>query len=285
MYINFDFPPLLYYIRSNPDYFSPGMTHMSRTGIDFFDLLVVFDGSLHLWEDGITYDLQEKEFLILEPNKKHYGYRPSSSNTHYYWLHFQVTGPYHLTPDENLSFNIATDDIHTLSIPKHGKLLKTHAIYEQFKELTNLHTYSNSLFKHQQQIIFHQLVHQLISQTKKTTTASSPSQQVVQIAEQTVHFLEKNFSEEITYETLSNHLNFNLTYIARCFKKIYGLTPLDYLKKIRLKEAEFNLIHSDHSIEKIALDAGFNSNSYFSRTFSKEFGLSPSQYRNRISEK
>ena len=284
MYINFDFPPLLYYIRSNPDYFSPGMTHMARNEIDFFDLLVVFEGALHIWEDGEKFDVKEKEFLILEPYKKHYGYKPSKENTHYYWLHFQVTGPYHLTPEENPSFNIATDDIHTLSIPKHGKLLKTHAIYEHFKELTNLHTYSNSLFKHQQQIIFHQLIHQIMSQTKKAIKSSSPSQQVALIAEETVHFLEKNFSENITYETLSNHLNFNCTYISRCFKKIYGITPLDYLKKIRLKEAEFDLIHSDRTIEKIAMDVGFNSNSYFSRTFSQEFGVSPSQYRNRVNK-
>ena len=106
-----------------------------------------------------------------------------------------------------------------------------------------------------------------------------------QIAEKTVHFLEKNFNQEITYSTLSNHLNFNSTYISRCFKKIYGLTPLDYLKKIRLKEAEFNLIHTDFTVEKIAFDIGFNSNSYFSRTFSKEYGLSPLQYRNSISAK
>jgi len=285
MYLNFDFPPLLYYIRSNPDYFYPGMTHMSRNNIDFFDLLIVLEGSLHLWEAEKIYDVTAKEFLILEPNKKHYGYKPSVENTHYFWLHFQATGDYRVTVEEQASFSINTDDIHTLSIPKHGKLLNTHILTEHLKELTNLHTYSNHLFKHQQQIIFQQLIHQLISQNKSNETDSSISPQIIQIAEETVRFLEKNFSQNITYQTLGEYLKFNSTYITRCFKKIYGLTPLDYLKKIRLKEAEFQLIHTGSTVEKIAIEVGFNSNSYFSRTFSKEFGLSPSQYRSTIHEK
>lgn len=280
MYLNFNFPPLLYYIRSNPDYFTSGMTHMSRNSIDFFDLLVVLEGSLHLWEDGQIYDIYSKEFLILEPNKKHYGYKPSAENTHYFWLHFQATGDYYSTKEKQMSLNIHTDSTHTLSIPKQGKLFNTHIINEQFKELTSLHIYSNSLFKHQQQIIFHQLIHQLISQNKNDEIESAISQQVVQIAEETVRFLEKKFNQELTYEIISKHLKFNSTYITRCFKKIYGITPLSYLKKIRLQEAEFQLIHTEATVEKIAIYTGFNSNSYFSRTFSKEFGLPPLQYRN-----
>jgi len=282
MFINFNFPPLLYYIRSNPDYFKPGDTHMSRTSIDFFDLLVVFEGELHLWEDGKIFSIKEKEFLILEPNKKHYGLKPSTVNTHYFWLHFGASGPHSNSEFESPSFNIATDGIHTLSIQKFGKLIKTQKIYNFFEALTDLHTYSNSLFKQQQQIIFHQLIHELITQTHKETTSDTPSDTIINIAEQAAYFLEKNFHLEITYETLSEHLNFNCVYISRCFKKIYGITPLDYLKKIRLKEAEFNLIHTDHSIDKIASFTGFNSTSYFSKQFTKTYGLSPSLYRKRM---
>lgn len=274
MFINFEFPPLLFYLRSNPDTFLPGAVHVLRETIDFFDILFVFEGTLHLWEDGDTFDIGPGEFLILEPNKKHYGYRSSTEKTHYYWLHFQTTGYYFTSKTEPL--HLAIDQKHhLLSFPKFGTLNNVHLVYEQLKEMSKLHTYSNSLQKHQQQMIFQQMIPQLLL----NRTHQKESHQVIQVAESCVRFLEQNFMNEIDYRTISEQLNFTSTYVTRCLKKVYGITPLDYLKKIRIEEAKFDLLHTDLSIETIAFRVGYSSISYFSRIFSKEVGLSPIQYR------
>lgn len=278
MFLNFEFPPLLYYMRSNPDTFPPGTVHMSRRRIDFFDLLVVFKGTLHLWEDGDQFDIEAGQFLILEPNKRHYGHKPSEKEAYYFWLHFNTEGT-HYTSLKHPIFLDYENLYQTLTFPKFGDIRNANILHEQFKELSRLHTYSNTMHKLQQQTIFQQMLPHLLSQEKYPHT----SLQILEIAEATMTYLEKNFRNNITYDTLSRHFNFTSTYIVRCFKNIYHVTPLDYLKNIRLKEAKFILAYSNASIEHISLEVGFNSVSYFSRTFTKAFGVSPLQYRKAYS--
>ena len=273
MFLNFEFPPLLYYIRSGPGLFEPGRLHMHNKRATFFDLLVVFEGKMFLWEAGKEYEINKGEFLILEPGNEHYGSKSHTESTFYYWAHFQATGNFFHTPDEQHVLEL-TDYRNVLSIPKKGKLQHTHLILDQLKALENLHTYSDKMYKHQQQIIFQQLIPQLMKQKSATV-----SQQVERVAKETARFLEESFREEISYDFLSQQFNFTSTYITRCFKKIYGMTPLAYLNKIRLEEAKFSLRNTDLTIEKIAFSTGFNSISYFSRAFAKALGMPPIQYR------
>jgi len=273
MFLNFEFPPLLYYIRSGPGIFEPGRVHMHTKNPDLFDLLVVFEGKMHLWEGGQVHTISKGEFLILEPHKEHYGFKPHTERTFYHYVQFQATGSFFQTPDEQ-HFLEVSDFKNFLSIPKKGKLQNTHIILDQLKELKSLHTFSNKMYKHQQQTIFQQLLPQL---TRQNNTSVSP--QIEELVVAVALHMEKNFRNRISYSTLSDKFNFTSTYLTRCFKKIYGLTPLDYLNKIRFAEAKINLKNTDLSIEKIAFDVGFNSTSYFSRAFAKEFGMSPLKYR------
>ena len=276
MYINFECPPLLYYIRSNYDTFAPGAAHISRSKIDYFDLLMVFSGTLHLWEDGKAFDISSGEFLVLEPNKKHYGYKPSSETTHYFWVHFEHSGNFTLSWEKPSVLTVDYFNRFLFCLPKQGVFVNNTALHEQLKELVSLHTYSNELQKHRQQILFQQLL-PLLTHRKSML---SESLQVIQIADGVTRFIEEHFREDITSHVLSESFNFSAAYLSRCLKKVYGITPLDYLRKVRVENAKFQLTNTENPIEKIALDTGFNSASYFSRIFSKEVGASPIQYRN-----
>ena len=273
MFLNFELPPLLYYIRSGIGVFAPGQLHMHNKRAEFFDILFVFEGKMFIWEDGQEHAISQGEFLILKPDTEHYGSRPYHESTLYYWLHFQATGNFFQTVEQQ-QFMAVTGHKNLLSLPKKGAILHAHLILEQLKELDNLRSYSNIINKHEQQIIFQQLIAKLSYHNNDT-----PSHQVDNVAKETACYLEHNFRQEISYQQLSQYFNFTSTYITRCFKKIYQMTPLDYLNKIRLEEAKFHLRNTDFTVVQIAFDVGFNSNSYFSRLFAKEFGMSPLQYR------
>jgi AraC-like DNA-binding protein len=66
------------------------------------------------------------------------------------------------------------------------------------------------------------------------------------------------------------------------YQKYFKISPKEDLITKRLEEAKIKLIHSNHSIEQIALDCGFNSLYYFSRIFKKRVGCTPSRYRSNI---
>ena len=60
-------------------------------------------------------------------------------------------------------------------------------------------------------------------------------------------------------------------------KKITGLSTTEFIKKIRLSEANKLLKENSLTVSEIAYRVGFNDPSYFSRSFRKMFGKNPSE--------
>lgn len=68
----------------------------------------------------------------------------------------------------------------------------------------------------------------------------------------------------------------------RRFRRSTGLTPIQYVHRLRLEEAKQLLECGDASIEAIAGEVGYEDASFFTRLFHREVGLTPSQYRRRF---
>ena len=58
-----------------------------------------------------------------------------------------------------------------------------------------------------------------------------------------------------------------------------GVTPHQWLLRVRLRAAAEKLAATKVPVTEIALDVGFEDLSNFTRTFRAEFGASPREYR------
>ncbi len=76
-------------------------------------------------------------------------------------------------------------------------------------------------------------------------------------------------------------LPFNYDYLRKLFKKEMGITPLEYMTRLRMRKAEVLLTAlgaRDYSMAEVALLCGYEDALYFSRVFKKTYGMSPSAY-------
>ncbi|MBW2252687.1 MAG: helix-turn-helix transcriptional regulator [Deltaproteobacteria bacterium] len=64
------------------------------------------------------------------------------------------------------------------------------------------------------------------------------------------------------------------------FERFVGQSPIQYLKKIRLHQAQLMIVGKGYNASEAAYNVGYNSTSQFSREFKRQFGLPPS----RVSE-
>lgn len=84
---------------------------------------------------------------------------------------------------------------------------------------------------------------------------------------------------ELTIDEFAEQLMLSRTIFYRKLKSIVGLTPVDFIREIRIKRA-VQLIDSDeYNFSQVAYMTGFNDPKYFSKCFKKVIGITPSEYK------
>ena len=76
-------------------------------------------------------------------------------------------------------------------------------------------------------------------------------------------------------------MHINKYYLIKLFHARMGLTPKEYLNKLRFENALKMLRETDYSISKIALLNGFSDARSLTDLFRKQTGLTPTEWKNR----
>jgi len=92
------------------------------------------------------------------------------------------------------------------------------------------------------------------------------------------YYIEENLSSKITLADLSRESFFSPWYSHRLFYAMLGITPADYLRKLRLSKAALKLRDEPSKIIDIAFESGYGSVDGFQRAFANEFGRNPKEY-------
>ena len=97
-------------------------------------------------------------------------------------------------------------------------------------------------------------------------------------------YIDKFYSEKIDLDNISDEACFSKFHFIRLFKSIYGKTPHQYLKTVRIEKAQQHL-QLNKSVKETCCLVGFDSVSSFSALFTKLVGKTPSDYANQNKER
>lgn len=98
-------------------------------------------------------------------------------------------------------------------------------------------------------------------------------------------YLDIHYMENISLDGLSEKFYISKYHLIREFKHSFGLTPIEYLEKRRVKEAKYLLSNTEMDMTNISRSLGFSSSSYFSERFKKITNITPTEYRKQNYEK
>lgn len=83
---------------------------------------------------------------------------------------------------------------------------------------------------------------------------------------------------DFTVDQLAEQLGWGRSVVYKRVKQLFGTTPNDYIRKMRMERAAKLIVEGGHTVAEISLMVGFNDPAYFNRCFKRHFGTTPAKY-------
>lgn len=94
-------------------------------------------------------------------------------------------------------------------------------------------------------------------------------------------YLDERYAEELDLQAIAKRFKVSLFHLAHRFKATVGCSPIHYLIRRRVGEAQSLLINTDLSVAEVAEHVGYRHPSYFNTAFKRIVGIAPGAYRKR----
>ncbi len=94
-----------------------------------------------------------------------------------------------------------------------------------------------------------------------------------------MNYIKVNISQQFQIGDLSTKACMSVPTFYRAFKNSFGLSPLEYILREKIKKAKTLLADPGMTITHICYETGFSSLNYFDRQFKRIEGVTPKQYR------
>lgn len=237
----------------------------------FTEIFFVLDGEGAFTVENESFDIKANDLIIVSPNVYHQENSHDDKPLEYVVLGVQDLLFQLDNPNQNFiyqNFDKDNDDVlyyvHHLLMESETKEIGYDTVCQKLLELL--------ILKVIRKININLQAHQ----------SSSPAKREIRMI---CHYIDQNYSEDLSLESLAKYMKMNKYYMAHEFKKYMHISPIQYLINRRIQECQSLLKTSSLSVSEISEAVGFSSQSYCSQIFKKALGMTPLQYRqNRIQE-
>lgn len=273
---------------SSGQFISEGNWIHNKRNMDSFEIIIGLKGTAYIMQDDIKYEVVPSSVLLLLPGHTHTGYRHSTGETSFYWLHFYCHGqnsilnrrdaldeisPLNSTP----YFNKLNDSIMLPVFWQPESIEKSVILFKQLLHIANSGYYSSFCTDYSLTTLLLELSQQFIHASINLDGLPNTGGGNFNIL---LEWIRLNITEEFTIDELAEKFNYNKDYMSRMFKKHLGVSPRKYINGMKILKAKEYLCQFDLSIKEIAYKLGFKDEKYFMKLFKEYENLTPSTYRN-----
>ena len=145
-----------------------------------------------------------------------------------------------------------------------------------FRQLYGVYLEKGYLYQWHQNLLLQQIFCEIFTILHEKETASDAAR-----IRKILQYIHENLYREISLDDLLRQAGLRKSAFIQSFRRVTGTTPVQYIIRQRLENAQELLTDSNLSVAQIAEQCGFTDPFYFSRCFRKHFGISPREYRGK----
>lgn len=246
-----------------------------------FECIYIIEGIEFVRVHKNLFTLQDGDFLLVPPEFLHQVW--AGNKLKYFCFHFDIDEPsLKVQLIRGLKYVYKKDSTFTQSLKPHLQRLDSLASNNTYDFDTKM-IIQIELSKILQ--IFYQATKQ--DQRKNSTTNTEYSRIIAdylkeKLTNQVLGYVKNGYvpSESLVEVSAAiGKVGFSNGYGFRIFKDTYGISPREYLSKLKINEAKKMLGKPQYSINDISHALGYRSLANFSRQFKRWTNMSPNQYR------
>jgi len=260
-------PQLVYSCKTESHHAAlPRVLHMHP---DKLEIVFIVSGKGVHFIGGTTYHTQKGDLLIYNANTLHDEIAAPSETLNVYCIavnHLQLPElpPNHLVPETKKAVFATEQQFDSfLSLFE----LIHQSIVEQGAHIGEINNY-----------LTRAVLSKIIALTEEEPYMVESEEAVV--GRQIKEYIDQHYMEEdINLNMIAQALHMSQFYIAHLFKEITNSSPMQYVIRRRIGEAQSLLINTNQSVTDIALLVGYRNSNHFHSAFQKIVGLTPRNYR------
>ena len=269
MFVGENDPRLLYVSEIRPDASAhPRVMHAHE---DFVEIILICSGSSEYLIHDKKYYIQPGDLLVYNAGV----------------VHDEISGP----DMEIGSYCVAIGGLHMPGL-RANALLPDDAgyVFPTGKSFDDLRILFEMMFRNlasgepRAEAFCHSLMHALLVKVLTVTDGvdaivEKPVEEPHILGRRIKEYIDRHYMEPITLQSMGEALHISPYYLSHVFKQMSGYSPVQYLLRRRIGEAQTLLITTDLSITRIAEMVGYDTQSYFNLQFTKNVGMPPNKYR------
>ena len=215
-----------------------------------------------------VYHLAPGTVVIIPPHIKHDHYKETNDETIFLWCHFTY------------EIGSALDVLKIFNLPITFKLQNPEMferVFVDFVEITDSQDFLiKTILKKAKSYEILYLLLENIMRSQEKVFEQDHSKGFISMLTQIV----KNPEKEVSLKELSNQFHLHPTYISNRFKELFGKSPIQIQRELKIDRAKKLLRSTEMSVTEIAHEVGYMVVPGFTRLFKNYVGISPTQYRN-----
>ena len=125
-------------------------------------------------------------------------------------------------------------------------------------------------------------IYREIDAVKTIPIHTKPADMTVATFDKMIAYIDENYKQKIELEDIAKIGGYNIAYTSQFFKRQMGISFVEYVLRLRIRDATVRLASTDEAVARIASDCGFADVKAFNVAFKKHFNMTPTEYRKQV---